>query len=72
MARDLKYGLIHIPGIPDDEPVFVIRGKDLLSGTIVDEYGLMAEKAGSPQESVERVREAATILHLWPNKKIPD
>ena len=31
MARDGKYGDIEIPGIPDDEPIFVLRAQDVLA-----------------------------------------
>jgi hypothetical protein len=47
------------PTIPDDEPVFVIRGKDLLAIKVVRKWIAEAFKAGVNLEKMEAVQ-----LHL--------
>lgn len=46
MAVDLKYGQLDIPGLGDDEPVFIIRGRDTLAAGVLDEYVYFADEAG--------------------------
>lgn len=38
MAQDLKYGDVDIPGVPDDEPVFILRARDVLSEATISDY----------------------------------
>jgi len=43
MAVDRKYGkvLVEKKNIPEDEPVFVIRAQDILSGLILRYYAIL-------------------------------
>lgn len=72
MAIDKKYGKIDIPGIPDEEPIFVIRGQDALAEHAVHHYSEMCARHGRPLEFIQSVNEAALTLSRWPNKKMPD
>lgn len=38
MARDNKYGQVDIPGVPDDEPVFILRAQDDLALHTITRY----------------------------------
>lgn len=38
MARDKKYGQIDIPGLPEDEPVFILRARDDLALHTITRY----------------------------------
>lgn len=67
MARDGKYGDISIPGIPDDEPIFILRGQDKAASTTIDDYGVNAEDAGATREFVVGLREAFDRFEQWAN-----
>lgn len=38
MAKDNKYGQVSIPGVPDDEPVFILRAQDDLALHTITRY----------------------------------
>ena len=63
---------LDIKGIPANEPVFVIRAKDRLSGPILFEYARMARESKCKTDFIVSVEEAADNLASWPIKKIPD
>ena len=63
--------------IPDDEPVFIIRGKDALAPSTMRAWISMAEKNGVDEDKIRRVTEHLNdVLHFQaknPDKvKIPD
>jgi hypothetical protein len=72
MAFDRKYGQISIPGIPDNEPVFILRGKDKFAAYAIDHYLQLCADGGSPLEHLQAIADAACIIGEWPTKKIPD
>jgi hypothetical protein len=45
MAIDKKYGTISVPGIPDDEPIFILRAKDSLAVPAITNYSKMVTHA---------------------------
>lgn len=57
MARDLKYGKIDIPGIGEDEPVFIIRAQDGLSIKTIRGYKVLAADTNPPRpdEFIEKL-----------------
>lgn len=65
MAVDTKYGDIDIEGIPDDEPVFVIRAKDEVSVQTLNQYADNATRNGSPSEHHASVRRRAAEFQEW-------
>jgi hypothetical protein len=65
VAQDNKYGKVDIPGIPDDEPVFIIRGKDEAAPEAVHAYGDEATNIGASDEFVESVHKRAHEIHQW-------
>jgi len=58
--------------IPEDEPVFLIRGKDMVSGDAVRAWANLAEAAGAAQNILDAAREHASLMDEWPGKKTPD
>ena len=46
MAVSSRYGEIALPGIPDNEPVFIIRGRDALAVAVVEAYAAAAYDHG--------------------------
>ena len=71
MARDAKYGDVDIPGIPDDEPVFILRGQDKCTPQVVRQYAESAQRSGSPTEHHASARRQADAIDEW-QKENPD
>ena len=71
MASSGKYGQLEIPGIPDGEPVFILRAQDRLAEKTVQIYQILAESHGSPLSGgLDKVVET---FRRWPGlKKMPD
>lgn len=65
MAKDRKYGFIDIPGIPDDEPIFIIRAKDKSAPQAVEQYANTAIVNGSPAEHGAAARQVASNMREW-------
>lgn len=57
--------------IPEDEPVFLIRGQDRLGAAAVEVYAAMAEAAGLGKVA-QRCRLHAAWMRNWLPKKEPD
>lgn len=72
-ARD-DYNRIQDPAgiIPEDEPVFLIRGQDVHAAAAVRDYACRVEAAGGDAELVRRSFEQAERMDAWPKKKAPD
>ncbi len=51
--------------IPDDEPVFLIRGQDIVAPFALQKYALLAEEAGAPGDVVDGCREQAEAMIHW-------
>jgi hypothetical protein len=58
--------------IPIDEPVFLIRGQDAVSGDAVRAWADLAEKAGASTDILAISRLHAKKMDSWPKKKVPD
>ncbi len=46
MALSSTYGRLDIPTIGEDEPVFILRGRDALAESAIEMYRLLAEAHG--------------------------
>lgn len=55
-----------------DEPVFVIRGQDVVSGDAVRAWADLAERAGAAPDIVWSARQHAMRMDDYRPKKIPD
>jgi hypothetical protein len=58
--------------IPNDEPVFLLRGQDIHAAWIVDEYANLLERRGEDPEIIRLSREQARKMREWPKRKSPD
>jgi hypothetical protein len=58
--------------IPNDEPIFLIRGQDVAGGDAVRAWADLAEARGASPEIVQIAREHATKIDAWATKKVPD
>ena len=58
--------------IPIDEPVFLIRGQDAVSGDAVRAWADLAERSGADADILGLAREHASLMDAWPKKKTPD
>lgn len=56
----------------DDEPVFILRGQDVLAPDLVDYWADDAEANGCGPEKVAEARELAAKMRAWPRRKYPD
>lgn len=77
MAKDLKFGDIDVPGIPEDEPVFIIRAQDIASIDAILGYATEAEDHGAAPELLSGVMNVVSKFEQWrsanPERvKIPD
>lgn len=74
-ARD-DYNRIQDPAglIPDDEPVFLLRGQDVLAPRILRAYAGVARLAGLPEIAAKTDAQADAMEHWQSNvaKKTPD
>jgi hypothetical protein len=61
--------------IPADEPVFLIRGKDLVGPATVEAWANLAAMAGAEPEIVELARRQARRMTEWQQRsgcQVPD
>lgn len=58
--------------VPYDEPLFLLRGQDVLAADIVDLWCDKAEKAGVPKAKVDEARLCVQAMRTWPHRKRPD
>lgn len=74
MAIDNKYGRIEIPGIPDDEPVFVLRAQDALAVPTICHYSsLVRELQRHEDKMLEALRLVLRKFSEWKSpRKLPD
>ena len=64
-------------GIPEDEPIFILRAQDRAAPNAVDEYGHMAERIGASEKFCVGVDRCAAEFDAWqvanPQRvKVPD
>ena len=58
--------------IPDDEPVFLIRGQDMVGAATVRYWADLNDTAGGDPDLSERARAHADLMDEWPTKKKAD
>lgn len=59
-------------GLAPGEPVFIIRGRDMVAGDAIRAYADLAYQAGAPSEALELALQQADAVDRWPEKKVPD
>ncbi|WP_372395234.1 hypothetical protein ABMY26_07135 (plasmid) [Azospirillum sp. HJ39] len=58
--------------IPDDEPVFLIRGQDAVGGAAVRAWADLASAAGADPDILRSALDHADKMDAWPKKKVAD
>ena len=58
--------------IPDDEPVFLIRGQDKVSASAVRWWAKLNDQAGGDPKLSRLARAQAKRMSKWPVKKAAD
>jgi hypothetical protein len=61
--------------IPEDEPVFLLRGKDKTAPDTVETWANLAEEAGASPNIINAARKQAQAMRDWQAKhgnQIPD
>lgn len=56
----------------DDEPVFVLRAKDVLAPEVVRDWAERARSAGVNPDKIVEALNVADKMELWQDKHIPD
>lgn len=77
MAVSLKYGQVAIAGVPDDEPVFVIRAQDVAAPAAISAYKAEVRKHGAPAHLLMGADRMLSEVTSWqfshPGRvKVPD
>lgn len=74
MAIDLKYGKVATEhgSIPEDEPVFLLRGQDALAMFALEAYREATWTACCAVKFREDVNKAIKSFRDWPEKKLPN
>ncbi len=58
--------------IPADEPVFLIRGQDILGSSAVREWARANDRVGGDPELSRLANAHADLMDAWPKKKRAD
>jgi hypothetical protein len=58
--------------IPEDEPVFLLRGQDKLAHTVVRYWCALAEEEGVDPQMIRLAKKHAEKMAAWSVKKTPD
>lgn len=54
-----------------DEPVFILRGRDVLAPLLVYNWAMMAHVIGVPQTKVQGAHACASEMDDWPVSRVP-
>ena len=65
MAIEGKYGKVDVPGIPDDEPIFILRAQDSLADKAMWSYMFLCTAAGSPDHHIQGIDAAIQTFYSW-------
>ena len=75
MPLDTKLTSTCLAKAAEDEPIFVLRGRDRLTPYIVRQWAEGARLAGTPMEKVKDAQQLADDIERWQvehGSKIPD
>lgn len=74
MGYSGKHGIITLEkkDSSDEEPMFVLRGQDILAPYLVDLYADLYESATNDSETANKIRDHAQEMRNWQPRKLPD
>jgi hypothetical protein len=55
-----------------DEPLFIIRGQDMIGAGLVRNWAKNAKARGAAPARTQEAMEIAEAMERWPNRKWPD
>lgn len=58
--------------IPEDEPVFLIRAQDIVSGDALRAWAQLNDDAGGNPQVSQAICDHAELMDKWPVKKLTD
>jgi hypothetical protein len=58
--------------IPEDEPLFLLRGRDQIGVPLVVQWAIHAEAKGVNQPKLRDAMDIADAMDRYPIKKLPD
>lgn len=58
--------------IEEDEPLFILRGRDPLAAIVVLRWVHEAKESGVNQEKIKKAEDVVLEMLSYPNKKLPD
>jgi hypothetical protein len=67
MALSRTYGKLNIPMIGDNEPVFILRGQDILAQSAIEMYRLLAEAHGC--KVAEALTNEISLFRQWSGER---
>ena len=67
MAMSRTYGKLEIPMIGEDEPVFILRGQDILAQSGIEMYRLLAEAHGC--QGAEALTSEIICFRQWQGER---
>jgi hypothetical protein len=70
-----RYGPLKVPPIPMDEPVFLLRAKDIVAPSVVRTWATSAYSSGANDLITATAREHADLMEKWQDEhsyQIPD
>lgn len=76
VVMTVRDAVTHLRGVRDagkaDEPVFILRGQDILAAEIIMAWVAIALARGVAQAKVNGAAMAANEFYRWPTRKLPD
>lgn len=64
--------MVKIASVPSDEPVFLLRARDIAAAPAVRAWAALAMEAGAPVSVIEQALQQADRMEAWAVKKVPD
>lgn len=64
--------LVKVRTIPEEEPTFILRGKDAVAADAIRCWAALAHAAGAPEATVEQALQQADRFDAYAVKKLPD
>jgi hypothetical protein len=73
MPKDRKYGeaILEFGDIPEDEPIFIFRGRDMLLPDVLKSYSTLAVGVNAPQQHLDQILESYKQIKQWQDEN-PD
>ena len=71
MAKDTKYNIVDVDGIPEYEPIFVLRAQDVFALATLKFYQGLRDSSGDVGGVLD-LDDTIFAFRSWKPKKIPD